>query len=220
MRLQNLDRDKNLAPRAMPRQSPDQPRNSIGNPCMEGGIAARGSLLSVEDERGKPEKIRTCRLCIGFERRDGIHRLTIKVPPPCRYQFEERRSWQIEARDRIEKGGGDRIGLGLARIGRPFERVPPPLQSNFAKQGLGDDFAHSGDFEAESIEGVDVPPRLARNEKAREPAVSIFAAEQSLAIGTIRINWGHGAARARVYAGLFAGVAAGTGPTVSPRRPR
>ena len=32
-------------------------------------------------------------------------------------------------------------------------------------------------------------PRLARNKKAREPAVSIFAAEQSLAIGVIRIDW-------------------------------
>ena len=189
---------------------------------MEGGIAARGSLRSVEDERGKPQKIRACRLCIGFERRDGIHRLPIKVVPPRDNQFEERRFRQIEARDRIEQGGGDGIGLGLGHIGRPFERVPPPLEADLAKQGLGDDFVHAGDFETESIEGVDVPPRLARNKKAREPAVFILAAEQSLAIGIVRINWlpGHGGARARVYAGLFAGVAAGTGPTVSPRRPR
>jgi hypothetical protein len=51
------------------------------------------------------------------------------------------------------------------------------LESDFTKQGLGDDFAYAGDFEAESIEGVDVAPRLARNEKAREPAVFILAAE-------------------------------------------
>lgn len=105
---------------------------------------------------------------------------------PRNNQFEERRFWQIEPRDRIEKGGGDGIGLGLAR---PFERVPPPLQTDFAKQGLGHDLMHAGDFETEGIEGVDMRPRLARNKKAREPAVSILAAEQSLAIGVIRIDW-------------------------------
>ena len=153
---------------------------------------------------------------------DGLDRLAIKAAPPRGNQFEERRFRQIEPRDRIEKGGGNGIGLCLTRIGRPFERVPPPLEADFAKQGLGDDFAHAGDFEAESIEGVNVAPRLARNEKAREPAVSILAAKQSLAIGIIRINWlpGHGGARARAYAGLFAEVAAGAEPTVSPRRPR
>jgi hypothetical protein len=186
MRLQNLDRDKNLAPRAMPRQSPDQPGSPIGNPRMEGGIAARGSLRSVEDERGKPQKIRTRRLYIGFEGVDGLDRIAIKVALPRGNQFEERRFWQIEARDRIAQRCGDRVGV---RIGRPVERVPPPLQPDFAKQGLGDDFAHAGDFETESIEGVDMQPRLARNKKAREPAVSIVAAEQSLAVGVIRINW-------------------------------
>jgi len=176
MRLQNLDRDKNLAARAIPRQSPDQPGDPIGNPRMEGSVAARGRLLSIEDQRGEAEKIRTCRVCIGFQRFDGFNHIAVKVVPPRGNQFEERRFWQIEARDRIEKGGGDGIGLGLARM-RPFERVPPPLEPDFAKQGLGDDFAYAGDFEAESIEGVDVAPRLARNEKAREPAVFILAAE-------------------------------------------
>src|ERR1700730_7068102 len=160
MCLQNLDRDKKLAARAMPRKCPNRPGDPIGNPRMSGGLAARGSLRSVEDERGKPQKIRACRLCIGFERRDGIHRLPIKGVPPRDNQFEERRFRQIEARDRIEQGGGDGIGLGLGHIGRPFERVPPPLEADLAKQGLGDDFVHAGDFETESIEGVDVPPRL------------------------------------------------------------
>src|SRR6202035_5049927 len=116
----------------------------------------------------------------GFEGADGLDRIAIKVPPPRGNQVEERRSWQIEPRDRIEKGGGDGIGLGLAR---PFERVSPPLQPDFAEQGLGDNFAHAGGLKAESIEGVDMRPPLARNKKAREPAVSIVAAEQSLAIG-------------------------------------
>ena len=154
---------------------------------MEGGIAARGSLRSVEDERGKPQKIRACRLCIRFERDDGIHRLAIKAAPPRGNQFEERRFRQIEARDRIEKGGGNGIGLGLATM-CPFERVPPPLEPDFTKQGLGDDFAHAGDFETERIECVDIRPRLGRDKKAREPAVSILAAEQFLAICVVRIN--------------------------------
>jgi hypothetical protein len=221
MRLQNLDRDKNLAARTLPKQRPDQPGDPIGNPGVEGGVATRRSLRSVEDERGKPQKIRACRLCMRLEGGDGLDRLAIKAAPPRGNQFEERRFRQIEARDRIEKGGGDGIGLGLARM-RPFERVPPPLEPDFTKQGLGDDFAHAGDFETERIECVDIRPRLGRNEKAREPAVSILAAKQFLAIGIIRINWlpGHGGARARAYAGLFAGVAAGAGATVSPRRPR
>ncbi len=133
--------------------------------------------------------------------------IAIKVVPPRSNQFEERRFRQIEPRDRIEKGGGDGIGLGLARM-CPFERVPPPLEPDFAKQGLGDDFAHAGDFETESIEGVDMRPRLARNKKAREPAVSIVAAEQSLAIGVIpvwrrlplRIRHGQKAADAAPFA--------------------
>ena len=57
MRLQNLDRDKNLAARTLPRQRPDQPGDPIGNPGVEGGVATRRSLRSVEDERGKPQKI-------------------------------------------------------------------------------------------------------------------------------------------------------------------
>ena len=165
------------------------------------------------------KRFEACRFCISFERCDRLRRLSIKVVPPRGNQFEKRRFWQIEASDRIEKGSGDRIGLGLARS---FERVPPPLQPDFAKQGLGDDFVHPGDFETESIEGVDVPPQVARDKKAREPAVFILAAEQPLAIGVIHINWlqGHGGACPRVYPRFFAGVAAGAGPPVSSRKPR
>lgn len=188
MRLHNLGRDKNLAPRAMPRQCPDQPGDPIGNPRMEGGITARGSLRSVEDQRGDAKKIRACGLGIGLKRRNRLHRFAVKIGGPRDNQFAERRFRQIETGNRIEKSGGDRIGPRIAIVS-PVERVPPPLKPYFAKQRLGDDFSHAGGLKAESIERMNMRPELQRDKKAREPAVFVLAAEQSLAKGVVRIVW-------------------------------
>ena len=110
------------------------------------------------------EKIGACRLRIGFERSGRFHRIVVKVAEPRVDQFEKRRFRQAEACDRIEQGRSDGIGLGT-RLACPFERVPPPLEPDFAEQRLGDDFPHARNFKAERIKGVNMRPQRAAGQK-------------------------------------------------------
>src|SRR5450631_2892976 len=132
----------------------------------------RDRLLPVKDERGEAEKMGASRFRVGFERAGRFHRIGIEVGEPRVDQFKERRFRQAETGDRIEESTGDGIGPG-ARLGLSIKRVPPPLEPDFAEQGLGDDLPHARDFETESIEGMNVPPYRLRDKKTGEPAVAI-----------------------------------------------
>ena len=221
MRLQNLGRDKHLAARGMPRQCPEQPGDPIGNPRMEGGVATRGRFLPVENQHGEAEKISSM---------SPLYRL--RALRPIASDLHKGRAPRAEINSRSGAFGRSKraivsrraaaTGLALASPA-PFERVPPPLQPDFAKQGLGDDFVHAGDFKTERIEGVDVPPQARAGQKGSR-ASGLYPRRG--AVPRNRRNPYQLAARARWRLPPAFTPASSRGwrpapdPPVSPRRPR
>ena len=97
-------------------------------------------------------------------------------------QREQRLGRQRALRDGVEQRRRDRIGQDLAaRL--PGQRIAPPLQPDFARQRLARRFAHPRDLAGESVERIEMPPRLRRREQAGEIAVLVGRANQRLAMG-------------------------------------
>ena len=58
-----------------------------------------------------------------------------------------------------------------------IQRFAPPLQAYPAQRRIGDDFAGTGDFVIESIDGPQSGPRRRRQQKAGDVTVRVMAAD-------------------------------------------
>ena len=84
---------------------------------------------------------------------------------------------QIPCPDRPHQLGGDRIAFGAA-MGVAGEHVAPPLQPDFAGQGLRDLVAHPRDLDVESIEREQRAANIGGHENRRGIAGGIMTAHQ------------------------------------------
>src|SRR5262245_23766154 len=131
-----------------------------------------------------------CRLQIGLKRVQRRNPLYVKAARARIDQVEQRRLGQVKVRNRIEKRGRYRISESVPLTGS-FESIAPPLESEPAEQRFRDGFIDPRHFVAERIKGVNMPPPVLPNKKARKPAVLIHAADEILAISVIRAPRGN-----------------------------
>ena len=185
--LKDFERNEQLAARGMSRKCLQQSGNGIGAPGMTGEVADLGLAALGENPRRQEDEVRGCPVRVGLKIGERSHRLVVEIESARTDQGCELLHWQPVMRRRTQQCRRDRMGCGFAGPASA-NRIGPPLQANFACNGLMNELADAGNFDIEGVERVKRGANRGRREQGCQEAVLVGLAQEPLAITERRLD--------------------------------